>query len=273
MINCNGKLLDLETPIVMGILNLTPDSFFDGGKYKNEKKVLERVEEILKEGGEIIDLGAVSTRPKSKNITAEEELKRLNNFVKIIRNNFPDAILSLDTFRSDIAEKMVNDYKIDIINDISGGTLDAKMFETIANLKVPYIMTHIQGNPQNMNKKVNYKNLMMDINLFFAKKLDKLKKLGVNDVILDPGFGFGKTLQQNYKILSFLENFKIFDLPILVGLSRKSMIFNLLNSTSEKALNGTTVVNTIALQKGANILRVHDVKEAVESIKILSEIN
>ncbi len=267
-INCRGELLDITQPLIMGILNLTPDSFFDGGFYQTEKKVLDRVEQILKEGGKIIDVGAVSTRPNAKKISSEEEIKRLKKFLNIIRKKFPEVILSLDTYHSEVAKKMVLDYEIDIINDISAGSIDDKMFEVIAELNVPYIMTHIQGTPQNMQKNPKYKKIVKEIILFFAEKLEKLNLLGINDIILDLGFGFGKTLEDNYKLLRELDSFKIFKLPILVGVSRKSMVYNALNITPEKALNGTSVLHSCALQKGANILRVHDVKEAIEVIKI-----
>jgi len=269
-LNCRGKLINLSTPKIMGVLNVTPDSFFDGGKYETEKEILKRTEQIVKEGASIVDIGAYSSRPGADNISSEEELKRLNNSLKIVRKNFPDAIISVDTFRSEIARTVVKDYEVDIINDITAGEADNDMFETIAELRVPYIMMHIKGTPQNMQINPKYDNLIEDIIKHLSEKLQKIKLLGISDVIIDPGFGFGKTLEHNYQLLNRLDDFKIFQLPILVGLSRKSMIYKALGTTSPDALNGTTALNTIALMKGVDILRVHDVKEANEVIQLFS---
>ncbi len=271
-INYLGKILELSTPVVMGVINITPDSFYDGGKYENKKEILKRAEQILSEGGAIIDIGACSTRPGKKCISEREEIKRLLPAVEIIRQKFQDAILSIDTFRSNIVRKLVLEYGDCIINDISGGTLDDKMFTTIAELQLPYIMMHIKGTPQNMQNNPVYDDLIKDIIKYFSEKLVILQKIGVKDVILDPGFGFGKTLEQNYELLKNLAHFKIFQLPLMVGISRKSMIFKLLNTTPQESLNGSTVLNTIALLNGADILRVHDVKQAVEVIKIVEKL-
>jgi dihydropteroate synthase len=273
MINCNGKLLDLSSPVVMGILNITPDSFYDGGKYTTEKNILNRAEQIITEGAAIIDIGAYSTRPGAENLSEEEELNRLIPAVKKIRSFFPDAIISIDTFRSQVAKKMVNDFGADIINDISAGTMDDNMFSTIAGLKVPYIIMHMSGTPQTMQDNPVYENLIKEIFAYFYERIETLKLLGIKDIIIDPGFGFGKTITHNYELLKKLDQFKIFGLPLIVGLSRKSMIYKLLGITPAQALNGTTVLNTIALQKGATILRVHDVMEAVEAIKMLKLVN
>lgn len=270
--NYNGKILNLEKPAVMGILNITSDSFYDGGKYKTQKDILIQCEKMLSEGAAIIDIGAVSTRPGADKVSEENEIARLLPVLKIIRKYFSDAIISIDTYRSSIVEIVINN-GADIINDISGGNFDDRMFETIAKLKVPYIMMHIKGTPQNMQVNPTYKNVVKEIKDFFFKKIEELKTIGVNNIIIDPGFGFGKTVEHNYEILNNLDSFKSFGLPILVGLSRKSMINKVLKIKPENALNGTTVLNTIALLKGADILRVHDVKEAVEVIKIVSELN
>ena len=271
-LNCRGKLLCINRPIVMGILNLTPDSFYDGGKYVSEKNSLERAEEILNQGAQIIDMGAFSSRPGSDEVSFEEEKKRLFPALKQIRKQFPEAIISIDTYRSQIATEAIEKYGADIINDISAGEMDNKMFETIANLKVPYIMMHMKGKPQTMQKNPQYENMIQELSMYFAKKVDKLRFLGVNDIILDPGFGFGKTLDHNYELLNRMYEFKIFELPLLVGLSRKSMIYKFLNQTPQEALNGTTVLHTIALLNGAHILRVHDVKEAVETIQLTEKL-
>ncbi len=267
-INCKGELYDLSQPKVMGILNITPDSFFDGGKYNTEEMILNQVIMMMNDGCDILDIGAYSSRPGADNVPEDVELKRLEAALKVIRFHFPDILISVDTFRSEVAKKLVKDYQVDIINDISAGEMDEKMFETIADLNVPYIMMHMQGTPQNMQQNPEYKNVVKDIMTYFSKKLEKIKLLGINDVILDPGFGFGKTIDHNYQLLKYLDDFKIFELPLLVGVSRKSMIQKLLDITPEDALNGTTVLNTFALLGGANIIRVHDVKEAKETIKL-----
>lgn len=269
-INCRGKLLNLESPIVMGILNVTPDSFYDGGKYTSDSAIIKQAEKILSEGARIIDLGAVSTRPGAKEVSAEEEEERLLPVIKVIVNKFPEAIISVDTWRASIAEKAI-DSGASIINDISGGIFDNEMFKTIARVNVPYIMMHTKGTPDVMQIEPTYENIVKEISKFFAQQIEKLRLLGVNDIIIDPGFGFGKTLEHNYLLMKQLDYFGFFELPILVGVSRKSMIHKLLDIKPEKALNGTTVLNTTALLKGAKILRVHDVKEAVEVVKIVEK--
>ncbi len=256
----------------MGILNITSNSFFDGGKYKTQKDILIQCEKMLSEGAAIIDIGAVSTRPGADKVSEENEIARLLPVLKIIRKYLSDTIISIDTYRSSIAE-IVIDNGADIINDISGGNFDDRMFETIAKLKVPYIIMHIKGTPQNMQLNPTYKNVVKEIKDFFFKKIEELKTIGVNNIIIDPGFGFGKTVEHNYQILNHLDTFKSLGVPVLAGLSRKSMINKVLNTKPKDALNGTTVLNTIALLKGTDILRVHDVKEAIEVIKIVSELN
>jgi len=254
-------------PLVMGILNITPDSFFDGGKYIKEADYIKQTEKMILEGADIIDIGAYSSRPGAKNISEEEEFKRLKNVIPTIKKQFPEIILSVDTFRAIIAQQTY-DLGVDIINDISGGTMDKTMFETIAKIKTPYVLMHIQGTPQTMQANPNYNNVTNEVHNFFETQIKKLNDLGVKNIIVDPGFGFGKTLEHNYELLSNLEKFSNFKTPVLVGLSRKSMISKLLNIDKSEALNGTTVLNTIALMKGAKILRVHDVKEAKEVIRI-----
>jgi len=271
-LNYNGEILNLSSTQIIGILNITPDSFYNGGKYNSIDKALQRTEQIIAEGGAIIDIGAYSSRPGAKNISEAEELTRLIPILKNIRQNFPDSILSVDTFRSDIAKKMVMEHGVNMINDISGGNFDDNMFKTIAELNVPYILMHMKGTPQDMQINPTYKNLIKEIFIFFSDRVEKLKSLGVNDVILDPGFGFGKTLDHNYELLKKLDFLKIFQLPISVGISRKSMIYKLLNSSASESLNGTTVLNTVALLSGVNLLRVHDVKEAVETIKLVTKL-
>jgi len=265
--NNNQDLLTFSKPIVMGIVNLTPDSFYDGGKLNNEKKLLIHVEKLIKEGSDIIDIGAISSRPGSSIISEKNERERLMPKLKLIRKKFPAILISIDTFRAKIAQESI-ELGANMINDISAGDIDNKMLEIIALLKVPYVLMHMQGNPQTMQDSPKYNNVMSEVNLFFKKKLNILKKMGINNIILDPGFGFGKTLKNNYEILNKLHLLKEFNLPIMVGFSRKSMINNVLKTNPEKALNGTSILNTIALQKGATIIRVHDVKEAKEAIKI-----
>lgn len=253
----------------MGILNYTPNSFFDGGKHNTINKALKRVEQMLNEGADIIDVGAISSKPGANILTFKEEQERLLPLFKELSKQFKNTIFSLDTFRSEIAKQFVNDFGVSIINDISAGELDSKMFETVRELNVPYIIMHMQGKPETMQNNPTYnKAVYLEIIEYFAKKISELKLLGINDIIIDPGFGFGKTLEQNYQLLNKLETFNIIDLPLLVGISRKSMITKLLDTTPENALNGTSVLNTIALQKGASILRVHDVKEAKETITL-----
>ena len=270
-INCKGNLIDLTTPKVMGILNLTPDSFYDGGKYKSDKEFLLQTEKMLREGATFIDIGAYSSRPGAKHISEEEELSRLIPVLKIIFKQFPEIIISVDTFRSKIVKKSI-EIGASMVNDISAGSLDPEMFLTIAKLQVPYIMMHMKGTPQNMQQNVTYDDLIKDILFYFSKKINELRALGINDLILDVGFGFSKTLDQNYELLNNLNLFKTLDLPILTGLSRKSMLYKHLGTTPKEALNATTITNTIALQQGSNILRVHDVKEAMETIKILEKL-
>ena len=249
----------------MGILNITPDSFFDGGKYKNQKSILLQTEKMLAEGATFIDIGAYSSRPGAEPISEEEELKRILPITEILLSEFPNILLSIDTFRSGIAEKCL-EAGAAIINDISAGRLDDKMLSTIAQHKVPYIMMHMKGNPETMRQKTNYKDLLGDILYYFSERIATARALGIHDIIIDPGFGFAKTLDQNYELLKKLDFFKTLNLPILAGLSRKSMIYTVLGSKAENALNGTTALNMIALSKGTNILRVHDVKEAKECI-------
>ena len=265
-INCGGELLDLSIPRIMGILNITPDSFYDGGKYISNTQIIDRVQQMINEGCDILDIGAYSSRPGAKDISEKEEINRLTPIIELIKKHFPDIILSIDTFRSVVAEHVIENFKIEIINDISAGDMDSRMFEVIARHQVPYIMMHMQGTPQNMQNNPKYENVVKEVIRYFAKKVDHLKLLGVNDLILDPGFGFGKTIDHNYQLLKHLNDFKIFELPILTGLSRKSMIYKYLNQSSNEALNGTSILNTLALLGGANILRVHDVKEAKETI-------
>jgi len=271
-INCRGKLIDLTFPKVMGILNLTPDSFYDGGKFKSEKHILLQTEKMLKEGATFIDIGAYSSRPGAEHINEDQELTRLIPVLELILHKFPDILISIDTFRSRVAEKSI-DVGASMINDISAGNLDDKMFQTIASLQVPYILMHMVGKPQNMETNTNYKDLIMDIIFYFSKKINKLRTLGINDLIIDVGFGFSKTMDQNYELLQNLNLFKTLELPILAGVSRKSMLYKYLKISPEEALNATTVANTIALQQGANILRVHDVKQAVEAIRITNKLN
>ena len=271
-INCKGKLIDLSSPRVMGILNVTPDSFYDGGKFEGEKTILNQVDIMLTQGATFIDLGAYSSRPNAEHVSENEELKRILPIVNLILNEFPDVLLSIDTFRSEIAKCCIESGAA-LINDISGGNMDENMLPTIAKLKVPFIMMHMRGTPQTMQQQTHYDNLVKDILFYFSKKIAKARNLGIIDLIIDPGFGFAKTLEQNYKLLNNLELFKMLELPILAGLSRKSMIYKTLENTPENALNGTSVLNTIALQKGASILRVHDVKEAMECIKLTNQLH
>ena len=268
-INVNGSLLDLSQPRVMGILNVTPDSFYAGSRTQTEAEIVRRVKQIVSEGAAIIDIGAYSSRPNADNVSAREEMERLRMGLKILFEIQPDAVVSVDTFRADVARMCVEEYGVAIINDIAAGEMDANMFHTVAALNVPYIMLHMQGTPQSMQQHPHYDNLLKEVFLYFARKVQQLRDLGVKDIILDPGFGFGKTMEHNYELLSHLEEFRIFELPLLVGVSRKSMIYRLLDITPQEALNGTTVLDTICLLKGADILRVHDVKEAVETVRIV----
>ena len=269
-INLNGRLLDLSQPVVMGIINVTPDSFFDGGKYKTEKKVVKRAEEILEQGGAVIDIGAVSTKPGSEGISTKDEIERLLPAVKAVKKEFPNAFISIDTYRSWVALKIIEECGPCMVNDVSGGNFDDHMFDTIGKLGVPYVLMHMQGTPLKMQQNPEYSDIIRDISMFFTEQVKKLTKAGVKDVIIDPGFGFGKNLDHNYELLNRLDSFKVFQLPLMVGVSRKSMICKLLNIKPDDALNGTSVVNTLALMGGADILRVHDVSEAVEAVRILN---
>jgi len=271
-INCKGQLIDLSSPKVMGILNITPDSFYDGGQYKDEKAILNQVERMLNGGATFIDVGAYSSRPEANHICEDEELKRIIFIVELILKQFPESLLSIDTFRSNVAKQCI-EVGACMINDISAGKLDTNMMTTIADLNAPYIMMHLKGTPQTMQQHTNYNDLLKDILFYFSEKIVEARKLGIVDLIIDPGFGFAKTLEQNFELLNKLELLKMIELPILVGLSRKSMIYKTLENSAKEALNGTTALNTIALQKGANILRVHDVKEAMECIKLTNQLD
>lgn len=268
----NGRLLIPDQPVVMGILNSTPDSFYEGSRYQTEKQALSRAEEILEQGGLIIDIGAVSTRPGAAEVSAEAEIERLLPSIKAIRKEFPDALISIDSFRSEVIIRIVNETGDCIVNDISGGTLDDKMFETVAELGLPYILMHMKGTSRTMQKNPVYRDVVKDILLDLSEKVNTLKLLGVNDIIIDPGFGFGKNMNHNYELLNRLDSFRLFELPLLVGISRKTMIWKQLEITPEESLNGTTVLNTLALMGGADILRVHDVRQAVEAIRLVSKL-
>ena len=271
-INCKGRLIDLTSPKVMGILNVTPDSFYDGGNYKNEKHILDQVEKMLNEGATFIDLGAYSSRPNADDVSEKDELSRILPIVKILIKEFPEIILSIDTFRSAIAKNCI-EAGAALINDISAGNLDKNMLKTVAQLQVPYIMMHMKGTPKTMQQETNYNNLLKDILFYYSEKIAEARTLKINDIIIDPGFGFAKTVEQNFELLNKLELLNISELPILAGLSRKSMIYKTLETSANNALNGTTALNMIALQKGTSILRVHDVKEAIECIKLNDAFN
>jgi len=272
-INLRGQVYSFDTPKIMGILNLTPDSFFDGGRYKDIDVILRHVESMIAEGADFIDIGANSTRPGALPVSLEEEIVRLFEPVKQIRNSFPEIFVSIDTYHSKVAQRMVLDFGVDMINDISAGSLDEAMFEMMSNLNVPYIIMHMQGTPEDMQKNPSYKDLVKEVMKYLADRINQLNLLGVNDIIADPGFGFGKTLNQNYELLADLDVLSLLDVPLLVGLSRKSMIYKLLKNTPEESLNGTSIVHTIALINGANILRVHDIKQAKETISLISKLN
>ncbi|AMQ01598.1 Dihydropteroate synthase [Pedobacter cryoconitis] len=269
-LNLKGELLDLSRPCVMGILNLTPDSFYSNSRMDSIDAALERAEICLKEGAAFIDIGAYSSRPGAAEVTTEEELQRMIPAITAISKRFPEAKLSIDTFRAKVARESI-EAGAHVVNDISGGNLDELMFETVAALNVPYILMHMQGTPQTMQQKPVYKNIGLEVVDYLAEKVNALKALGVKDIILDPGFGFAKNTTHNYQLMNQLQNLDVFGLPVLVGISRKSMVYKLLGTTADEALNGTTVLNTIALQKGAAILRVHDVKAAVECISIVEK--
>ncbi|KAF2517529.1 dihydropteroate synthase [Flavobacterium salilacus subsp. salilacus] len=271
LINCKGTLTDLSQPKIMGILNCTPDSFYDGGRYKNENEFLQQAERMLSEGADFIDIGAYSSKPNAEFVSTTEELQRIVPVVELILKHFPDTLISIDTFRADVAKACIAAGAA-IINDISAGLLDTKMLETVGQLKAPYIMMHMRGTPQTMTKLTQYDDIVKEMLLYFSQRIEAARNCGIDDIIIDPGFGFAKTLEQNYEVLQKMELFKIIELPILAGVSRKSMIYKLLGITPQEALNGTTVLNTVALTKGANILRVHDVKEAVETVKIMKNL-
>lgn len=271
-INVRGELLDLSEPLVMGIVNITPDSFYDKSRKQSETEVVQHVSKMIAQGASIIDIGAQSSNPKSPLISVEEESERLRKILPQLTREFPKAIFSIDTFYSEVAKMCVEEFGVSIVNDISGGEMDDNMFATIAQLKVPYILMHIKGTPQTMTKETSYKHLLQDIFFYFSQKVETLKLLGVSDIVIDPGFGFGKTLNQNYELMAQLRNFHIFGLPLLVGISRKSMIYNFLETTPQQSLNGTTALNMYALLQGANILRVHDVEEAMETISLFRKL-
>ena len=271
-INCKGILVDLTTPKVMGILNVTPNSFFDGGKYKNETDILAQVEKMLVDGATFIDVGAYSSKPNAEFVSEHEEVSRIIPVVHLILKHFPETLLSIDTFRSEVAKASI-EAGAALINDISAGNLDDNMLETIAKYNVPYIMMHMRGTPQTMQSLTNYEDIVKEILFYFSEKVAQARRFGINDLIIDPGFGFAKTTAQNFEVFQKMELFNILELPLLVGVSRKSMIYKTLDISIENALNGTTVLNTLALTKGAKILRVHDVKEAVECVTLFNKIN
>ena len=264
--------MNFSVPKIMGILNITPDSFYDGGRYNSKYKIEKQIEKMIISGADIVDVGGYSSRPGAKDISIEDELNRVIPVIEIIKQKFPKTIVSIDTFRSGVASEAIIS-GADIVNDISGGNLDSAMFETVSKHKVPYILMHMSGNPVNMMSKTNYENVTKDLCRYFSERIDKAKSCEINDIIIDPGFGFSKTTQQNYELLNNLEFFKEFQSPIVVGVSRKSMIYKTLNTTPDKALNVSSVLHTVSLMKGANILRTHDVKEALECIKIVSQLD
>lgn len=270
-LNIKGIILPLDTPVIMGILNVTPDSFFSGSRKETEKEIDERIQTILSEGGTLIDIGGYSSRPDASVVSEEEEMRRLTVALDCLNRHYPEAIISVDTFRSGVARRCVETYGVSMVNDISGGSLDPEMFPTIAGLQVPYVLMHMRGTPETMQQHTDYTDLTGELLHYFATRLNELHLAGVNDVIVDPGFGFSKTLDQNYSLLHHLTDFSLLESPVLVGISRKSMIYKLLNTTPEESLNGSTVLNTIALLNGADILRVHDVKAAGEAISLVSK--
>ncbi len=269
-LNCNGKLLQINNPLVMGIINITPDSFYSGSRFTNEPDILRQVEKIINEEADIIDIGAQSTRPGAQQLSADEELKRLMPVIELLHKKFPGLIISVDTFNSLVAKESVV-AGASMINDISGGNFDLDMLQVIGKLKVPYVCMHIKGTPQTMQKNPAYENVIKEIFDFFIERIDACKKAGINDVIIDPGFGFGKNKDHNFELLKNLPVFKMLERPVLAGISRKSTIYKTLGVTTDEALNGSTVLHTIALLNGANILRVHDVKEAKEAVKLFVE--
>jgi len=271
-INCKGELIDLSSPKIMGILNITPNSFFDGGKYKTDNAFLSHAEQMIKDGADFIDVGAYSSKPSAEFVSEQEEIERIVPIIELLQREFPKTHLSIDTFRAGVARATV-EAGASIINDIAAGHLDSEMLPTVGELQVPYIMMHMRGNPQTMQSMTEYTDLVKEMNIYFSERVAKAREYKINDIILDPGFGFAKTLEQNYELMSKMELFSSFELPILVGISRKSMIYKLFDITPQEALNGTTVLNTIALQKGAHILRVHDVKEAVQTREIIKHLS
>lgn len=271
-LNCKGHLIDISSPKIMGILNVTPDSFFDGGRYKNDTSILSQIEKMLNDGATFIDIGAYSSRPGADFVSETEELNRIVPVVDLILKHFPETLLSIDTFRSKVAKATI-DAGAALINDISGGSLDKLMFETIGKLQVPYIMMHMRGTPQTMQQQTHYEDLIKEVIFYFSERIADARAHHIHDIVIDPGFGFAKTLEQNFELLNQLELLNILELPMLVGVSRKSMIYKTLDCTPQEALNGTTSINTIALLKGANILRVHDVKEAKECITLFNQLN
>lgn len=268
-LNLRGRLLELREPQIMGILNVTPDSIFSESRTPDEEHIAQRVKQMMNDGADMIDIGGYSSRPGANDVSTEEEMNRLRRGLRIIRKLYPDVPVSVDTFRADVARMCIEEEGADIINDISGGMMDRQMFRTVAQLHVPYIMMHMQGTPDSMQLAPHYDNLRQEVMLYFAERIDRLCQMGAKDIIVDPGFGFGKTMEHNYELMAHLEDFHVFGLPLLIGISRKSMIYKLLGGTPQTSLNGTTVLNTIALTKGAHILRVHDVKEAAEAKRIV----
>lgn len=268
-LNLRGKLYSLCEPKIMGILNVTPDSFYAESRTSDEEHIAARVQQLMDDGADMIDIGGYSSRPGADDVSPEEEMNRLRRGLRVVRRLYPEVPISVDTFRADVARMCVEEEGADIINDISGGMMDRQMFRTVARLGVPYILMHMQGTPDTMQQSPHYDNLRREVMLYFAERIDRLCQMGAKDIIVDPGFGFGKTLEHNYELFHHLDDFNLFNLPLLVGISRKSMIYKLLGGTPQTSLNGTTVLNTIALMKGAHILRVHDVKEAVEAKRIV----
>lgn len=271
-LNINGRLLNLSEPQVMGILNVTPDSFYSGSRKQTEDEIEARVKQIIGEGASIIDIGAYSSRPNADDVSPSEEMERLRKGLSVIQRVAPNAIVSVDTFRADVAKMCVEEYGVGIVNDISGGMLDKDMFTTVAKLGIPYILMHMQGTPQNMQQNPHYDDVVKEVFMYFAEKVQRLRDLGVKDIILDPGYGFGKTVEHNYELMNHQEELLEFELPLLVGISRKSMIYKALGITADEALNGTSVLNTISLLKGANILRVHDVATCVEVVNLIQKL-
>ncbi len=270
-LNLRGKLYSLREPKIMGILNVTPDSFYAESRTPDEEHIAARVQQLMDDGADMIDIGGYSSRPGADDVSPEEEMNRLRLGLRVVRRLYPEVPISVDTFRADVARMCVEEEGADIINDISGGMMDRQMFRTVARLGVPYILMHMQGTPDTMQQAPHYDNLRREVMLYFAERIDRLCQMGAKDIIVDPGFGFGKTLEHNYELFHHLDDFNLFNLPLLVGISRKSMIYKLLGGTPQTSLNGTTVLNTIALMKGTHILRVHDVKEAVEAKRIVME--